>query len=107
VLQQLDGWAAAWRAKDLPRYMGFYSARFEPTTMSYDEWLAQRRVRVTKPGPIGLKLDAIRTRALTPDTIETAFEQTYTSLDYSDKMSKVLTWRQESAQWLIQRETNR
>jgi outer membrane protein, adhesin transport system len=107
VLQQLDGWAAAWRAKDLPRYMGFYSPRFEPTTMSYDEWLAQRRVRVTKPGAIGLKLDAIRTRALTPDTIETAFDQTYTSLDYSDKMSKVLTWRQESAQWLIQRETNR
>ena len=107
VLQQLDGWAAAWRAKDLPRYMGFYSARFEPVTMSYDEWLAQRRTRVTKPGPIGLTLDSIRTRTLAPDTIETAFDQTYTSLDYSDKMHKVLTWRQESSQWLIQRETNR
>jgi adhesin transport system outer membrane protein len=107
VLLQLDGWAAAWRAKDLPRYMSFYSPRFEPTTMSYDEWVAQRRVRVTKPGPIGLKLDRIRTRALAPDTIETVFDQTYTSLDYSDKMSKVLTWRQENAQWLIQRETNR
>lgn len=107
VLQQLDGWAAAWRAKDLPRYMGFYSARFEPMTMSYDEWLAQRRTRVTKPGPIGLTLDSIRTRTLAPDTIETAFDQTYTSLDYSDKMHKVLTWRQESSQWLIQRETNR
>ena len=107
VLQQLDGWAAAWRAKDLPRYMGFYSSRFEPVTMTYDEWLAQRRLRVTKPGPIGLKLDTIRARALAPDTIETAFEQTYTSLDYSDKMHKVLTWRQERSEWLIQRETNR
>ncbi len=107
VLQQLDGWASAWRAKDLPRYMGFYSPRFEPATMTYDQWLAQRRVRVTKPGPIGLKLDDIRTRALAPDTIETAFEQTYTSQDYSDRMQKVLTWRQESTQWLIQRETNR
>lgn len=108
VLRQLDGWAAAWRAKDLPRYMGFYSPRFQPTTMSYDQWVAQRRQRVTKPGPIGLVLGPVRTRALTPDTIETAFEQTYTSLDYSDKMHKVLTWRQEdSSQWLIHRETNR
>lgn len=108
VLHQLDGWAAAWRAKDLPRYMGFYSPRFQPTTMSYDQWVAQRRQRVTKPGPIGLVLGPVRTRALAPDTIETAFEQTYTSLDYSDKMHKVLTWRQEdSSQWLIHRETNR
>lgn len=108
VLHQLDGWAAAWRAKDLPRYMSFYSPRFQPRLTSYDEWVAQRRQRVTKPGPIGLKLGPVQTRTVAADTIETAFHQTYTSLDYSDKMRKVLTWRlEDDAQWLIYRETNR
>lgn len=63
---------------------------------------------MTKPGPIGLKLGPVQTRTVAADTIETAFHQTYTSLDYSDKMRKVLTWRlEDDAQWLIYRETNR
>lgn len=105
--QRVHDWAAAWRAKDLERYMSFYAKDFQATTMSNEAWLKQRKQRVTKKGPIRITLGPIETRRLGPATVETAFMQSYRSLDYDDDVLKVLTWRLTDDQWLIIRETNR
>lgn len=106
VAQRLDDWAAAWRAKDIERYLGFYSKDFAPARGTHAKWEAERRRLVGKPGPIELKLGSIKTTAK-GDAVQTAFTQTYTSANHKDQSAKLLTWRQESSQWVIVKESNR
>jgi outer membrane protein, adhesin transport system len=105
--QRLRDWAAAWMAKDLNRYYGFYSPNFGPLKADKAKWQAQRKRLVTKPGDIRVELSNIQSKTLTPNRVETSFEQTYQSAGYSDKMSKMLTWEKAGSDWLIVRETNR
>lgn len=106
VAQRLDDWASSWRAKDIERYLTFYSKSFAPVRSTHAKWEADRRRLVGKPGPIDLKLDDVKTTAK-GDTVQTAFTQTYTSANYKDRSAKLLTWRQESSQWVIVKESNR
>lgn len=106
VAQRLDDWASSWRAKDIERYLTFYSKGFAPARSTHAKWEADRRRLVGKPGPIDLKLDDVKTTAK-GETVQTAFTQTYTSANYKDRSAKLLTWRQESSQWVIVKESNR
>ena len=106
VAQRLDDWAAAWRAKDVDRYLGFYSKTFAPSRSTHAKWEQERRRLVGKPGPIDLKIEGVKA---TPqgDAVQTSFSQTYTSANFKDQTPKLLTWRQEAYQWVIVKESNR
>jgi len=106
VAQRLDDWAASWRAKDVERYLGFYSKGFAPARSTNAKWEAERRRLVGKPGPIDLKIDGVKATPAA-DTVQTAFTQTYTSANFKDQTAKLLTWRQEGKQWVIVKESNR
>lgn len=106
VAQRLDDWAASWRAKDVERYLGFYSKSFAPARSTHAKWVQERRRLVGKEGTIDLKLDGIKTSAQ-GDAVQTAFTQTYTSANFKDQTAKLLTWRQEAQQWVIVKESNR
>ena len=107
AVRRLNDWVAAWEAKDVNRYMSFYAPGFRSGPGNTDAWKAKRRVLVGKPGTIGLKIEEIQTRTLAADRVETSFKQTYRSADYSDVISKTLTWQQINGQWLIVKESNR
>jgi len=105
VAQRLTDWAAAWSAKDIETYLGFYSRDFTAKG-TRAQWEASRRKLVGKPGPISLKLDSIKTSPQGSDVI-TTFQQTYSSSNYKDKGVKTLTWRLQENRWVIVKESNR
>jgi outer membrane protein, adhesin transport system len=106
--QRLNDWAASWRAKDVMKYMGFYSKEFRASKNGgRDRWLADRRRLVGKRGPIELDIGNVETQTISPTRVETEFDQTYKSLDYADKMRKALSWQKIGNEWYIVRESNR
>ena len=106
--QRLADWAAAWRAKDVTKYMGFYSKEFRASKNGgRDRWLADRKRLVAKKGPIELDIGRVETSVLSPTRVETEFDQAYKSNDYADKMRKMLAWQRIGDEWFIVRESNR
>ena len=106
--QRLDDWAAAWMAKDVNRYMTFYSKEFRASKNGGRErWLADRRRLVGKKGPIQLDIGNVETQTISTTRVETEFDQSYKSNDYSDKMRKMLAWQLIGSEWFIVRESNR
>jgi len=106
VTQRLDDWAASWRAKDVERYLSFYSKSFAPARSTHAKWAQERRRLVGKEGPIDLKIEGVKSSAQ-GDAVQTAFTQTYASANFKDQTAKLLTWRQEANQWVIVKESNR
>jgi len=106
--QRLQDWAASWRAKDVTKYMGFYSKEFRASKNGgRDRWLADRKRLVGKKGPIELDLANIETQTISPTRVETEFDQAYKSINFADKMRKALSWQLIGKEWYIVRESNR
>lgn len=105
--RRLNDWAAAWESKDVERYLGFYAPDFKPARGGAAAWKADRRAKVGKPGPIGVKVEEIQTLVLAPDRVETRFKQTYRSSGFNDVGNKALTWQRTGDQWFIVKESNR
>ena len=105
VTQRLTDWAAAWSAKDIETYLGFYSKDFTAKG-TRAQWEASRRKLIGKPGPISLKLDSIKASPQGGDVV-TTFHQTYSSANFKDKGTKTLTWRLKDSKWAIVKESNR
>lgn len=99
-----NDWAAAWSARDLNKYLGYYSADFEPLTRAdKEDWKRFRAERLDKP-QISVTLDRMQVRQLTSDSCEVMFEQQYRSSDYSDDVAKKLVLKREGKDWKIIRE---
>lgn len=103
----VKSWAAAWSAKDLKTYQGFYSTAFKPDLGTREKWMALRARRVTKSGPISVTVEDLKLRNLPPSNAEASFVQHYHSTDFNDTMNKTLVFQQEGKEWKIIRETNR
>ncbi|RZI86264.1 MAG: hypothetical protein EOP38_01760 [Rubrivivax sp.] len=106
VNERLRGWAAAWMAKDVSRYLGFYAKDFAPARSTSATWISERRRLLAKPGPIQVKLDKVTTE-VKGDTVVTGFTQNYISDNFQDRGYKALTWKQIGGQWVIVSESNR
>jgi adhesin transport system outer membrane protein len=105
--QRLRDWAVAWSAKDLSRYYGFYSPEFGPIKADKAKWQAERKRMLGKPGEISVQVGNVQAKALSATWVETAFDQTYRSANFSDTMRKSITWELRDGEWLILSETNR
>ncbi|MFT3736274.1 MAG: TolC family outer membrane protein [Rhodocyclaceae bacterium] len=98
-------WAAAWSAKDLDKYLGYYSPGFEPMTRADQKaWKQLRAERLNKPY-IAVKLADIKVKQISASSCEVSFNQQYRSSDYNDDVNKTLVIRREAdSSWKIQRE---
>ncbi|MEK8047160.1 TolC family outer membrane protein [Ideonella margarita] len=105
--QRLRDWAAAWMSKDLTAYYGFYGQNFGPLKADRAKWMADRKRLVTKAGDIKVDINNIKSNTVSPTRVETTFEQRYASKDYSDTMTKTLTWALTGDKWVIVKESNR
>jgi adhesin transport system outer membrane protein len=105
--QRLREWAAAWSAKDLTRYYAFYSPEFGPIQADRAKWQAERRRMLGKPGEISVQVANVQATAVSATQIETRFDQTYRSINFSDTMRKTITWALRDGQWLITAESGR
>ncbi len=107
VSQRLIDWANAWSNKDVTTYLSFYDPSFRPASVPRAKWFDNRKRLVTREGPIELRISNVQRRTLSPNLVETTFDQTYTSTNFKDKTQKVLTWKRKGPEWYIVKESNR
>lgn len=105
VQQALNGWTAAWSAKDFPRYRDYYAKSFAPENgRAPEQWASDRAVRLAQPGAISIGIEDLKVQTPEADRAVTEFRQTYTSPNYQDISIKRLEWVREGDRWKIQRE---
>src|SRR6185369_13538839 len=106
--QLVQGWAAAWSAKDVDKYLSFYAPDFAPEGgTSREAWEAQRRSRIAKPKEIKVSVSEIKATPVGADRVQVEFKQDYSSDSLSNHSVKVLELSQVSGQWRIRREYTR
>lgn len=103
VLVQLAKWQAAWAAKEIDTYLGFYAKSFTPVKINRNEWAADRRAKLGKAGPIQITV-VEPSFELDGAVLKVTFNQEYNSSNFRDKTRKRMDWVQEGGEWRIQRE---
>lgn len=94
-------WAAAWSARDLKKYMGYYSNNFQPMTRAdREDWRSFRAQRLDKES-ISVELKELSVRQLSADSCEVNFKQRYRSSDFNDDVLKRLVLKKEANAWRI------
>ncbi|MDA8255319.1 MAG: TolC family outer membrane protein [Betaproteobacteria bacterium] len=105
VQQALTGWAAAWSAKDFPRYRDYYAQSFTPENgRTLEQWASDSAALFARHGDITIGINDMTVDASTPDRSVTQFLQSYASPNYSDVTAKRIEWVREDNHWKIQRE---
>lgn len=98
-------WAAAWSAKDVDQYLGFYAGDFAPEGgSSRQAWEAQRRSRIGKPREIRVQISELQVAATGEDTARVTFQQEYRSDVLTNRSLKVLEMVMADGGWRIRRE---
>ncbi len=102
LVDQLQGWAAAWREQEVEDYLAFYSASFKPAGGGDRQgWAVQRQQRLGRPQFIDVQLGQIEIHMLGRGHARCAFWQAYRSDTFSDRVHKILTWAEEDGMWKI------
>ncbi|MDD2916131.1 MAG: outer membrane protein assembly factor BamE [Gallionella sp.] len=101
VLNSVQGWAAAWSAKNIRDYLAAYAADFTPDGMSRSDWENQRFDRISKPKAIEVELNDINVSMEDSSHASASFTQNYRADNYRDQSEKTLQLVNQSGRWLI------
>lgn len=105
VEDAVRNWAQAWSKGDADSYITYYEPSFRLGKMSHNQWLRNRKERVTPAANIQVKLaDLIVTPSKTDDTMIAYFKQSYQADHYQDNTSKQLVWKKIGDKWFISKE---
>jgi outer membrane protein assembly factor BamE (lipoprotein component of BamABCDE complex)/ketosteroid isomerase-like protein len=105
VTARVNAWAEAWRKKDINSYLSFYADNFVPESLPNKKvWAAQRKQRLSKPGPVSLVLSGLKVE-VDGDKAIAEFLQRYSSQGVTDNVRKVLQLQLVDNNWLITRES--
>ena len=107
-MKAVRDWAAAWSAKDVDKYLGFYAGEFAPEGgASRQAWETQRRNRIGKAKQIRVAVSDLKVAPLDGGRVQVTFQQDYQSDTLSNRSIKVLELAQAKGQWQIRREYTR
>jgi outer membrane protein assembly factor BamE len=104
VLKSVQGWAAAWAAKNTQDYLAAYATDFKPSDMSRDVWEKQRIDLINRPKIIEVVLSDINISIQDDSHATASFTQNYRSDGYRDHVEKTLYLVKQSDHWLITEE---
>ncbi len=104
VLAIVSEWASAWSAKDVDRYLHFYSSEFESRNgVSRSSWEKARRVRIKSKSGLQVIVDSPQV-TMEGDLAIVNFHQIYRSDQFNENTSKTLVLSKQNDQWKILRE---
>lgn len=107
VVAAVRNWAEAWSRQDYDAYIGYYTHDFpNDGRTSREQWLAQRKVRLTHKDWIKVEVISPEVTRIDNDNVHVTFIQTYDSPSYSDKVRKSLLMRHTDGGWRIAHETS-
>jgi hypothetical protein len=101
LVNQLIGWAKAWSEKKFDAYIGYYSGEHKLDFASHKAWIAHRKKRILRPGYIKIEVSNFQIRAQSDNRATIDFEQSFNSLDYSDRVIKRLRLNRINSKWKI------
>lgn len=105
ILNNVTNWSRAWERQDVNAYLSFYDKNFIPdSNTSHNEWVAQRKKRLSEPGYIKVNISDIRVIMHGDEHVQAIFSQDYQSDTYSDSVTKSLLFRNMNNRWLIVQE---
>lgn len=105
ILQSTREWAAAWSAKNVKRYLGFYADEFKtPDGQSRKAWEQMRHDRVSKPKSIKVGIDNAKVELIDDTHARINFRQHYNASHFKSVNNKTLNWVKTSAGWQISEE---
>lgn len=94
-------WASAWSARDLDKYLSFYSKDFRPRTQKDQRgWRKLRAERLNKDF-ISVKLQDIAFKMISPELCQVSLQQVYRSSDFNHEGPKTLRLKLEGEDWKI------
>jgi len=95
------GWAQAWSEKDVDAYINYYSTGHKLNFATHTDWVEQRKQRLLRAGFIKIGVSDIQVRAQTKNLAIIDFQQSFDSIDYSDRVIKRLGLSRLNSQWKI------
>jgi len=105
VLRVVNAWVTDWAAQDVNGYLSHYAANFKPDgDMSYSQWQQQRRIRLTRPTSIRIKISTPVVLPGVAGSAQVKFVQRYRSNTYNGNTRKRLTLVKTRQGWKITRE---
>ncbi|MDX1513586.1 MAG: tetratricopeptide repeat protein, partial [Gammaproteobacteria bacterium] len=91
VLKTVAAWVTAWSSQDVERYLSFYGHHFQPSNgQTRERWEAVRRVRVSKPDFIDVRISDPKVRLHADDRATVQFLQRYRSNTFEGRTFKTL-----------------
>ncbi len=104
VIKILQAWASAWSNQDIDSYINAYSSDYRGKKTNHQAWINYRRVRISKPDSIEIKLSDFKIKSQTSSLAIINFNQSFKSSNYSDKVIKQIHLKNINGNWKITRE---
>jgi cytochrome c-type biogenesis protein CcmH/NrfG len=102
IIQATSKWAAAWSAKNVKEYLGFYAAEFKtPNGETRKAWEKIRHDRITKPKSIKVGISNTKVELADDSHASVTFRQNYNASHFKSVNNKTLNWVKTSAGWQI------
>jgi ketosteroid isomerase-like protein len=101
----VKSWAAAWSARDVKSYLGFYGKSFDlPKSMTRSAWEAERRDRITSKASISVKLESFAVTS-NGNKATAKFRQDYRANGLAVSSRKTLELQKSGDRWYIVKES--
>ena len=105
VLKAVRGWAAAWAAKDVKAYLGYYAKGFKtPNGEARGDWEKGRALRINAPKKIEVGVESPKVSIKDDNSATVTFRQAYRSDHLKVSSTKTLVLIKADGRWLIQQE---
>ena len=105
VESAVRGWAAAWAAQDMDRYLAAYGPEFNPGGgQSRKSWEEERRARIVGKSSISVNLENVAIN-VNGQTATAKFRQIYRADNLNISSRKTLEPRRSGNQWQIRKES--
>ena len=100
AVAQVNRWAQAWSAQSVTDYVASYSDGYTPagSALSHEQWLQQRRVRLTNKSFIRVKVSDFKV-SKTTQGFDVLFLQHYKADNIDDRIRKRLSFAAPADDW--------
>ncbi|MBI5184401.1 MAG: nuclear transport factor 2 family protein [Nitrospinae bacterium] len=103
VKEILGAWKKAWEAKDIARYISFYSPSFATSEHTLERYKAYKDSIFKKTGSISVEISDVSVKS-SNHVLVASFTQKYQSNTVNSTIRKVMHFQQERAEWKILKE---
>ncbi len=100
----IDQWRTDWASANIDAYLARYADNFQPSNgLSREQWLVQRRQRISKAGKIHVEIEGARSTQENGE-ITVEFLQRYRAANFADQVNKRLILREDGGRLMIVQE---